>query len=62
MSNGPVRGGCIAFGALLILLVQISVLSYSANSADLVQTPLNAASDQGQHCLLTEIPIENAVK
>ena len=28
---------------------------YYENSADPVQTPPNAASDQGLHCLLTEI-------
>ena len=35
---------------------------YFPNSADSVQMPPNAASDQGLHCLLTEISMENAVK
>ena len=30
-------------------------LGYCASSEDLVQTPQNAASDQGRHCLLTGI-------
>ena len=33
-----------------------------ANSADSVQTPRSAASDQGLHCLLTGISIQNALK
>ena len=33
-------------------------LEYYANSADLVQMPQNAASDQGQHCLLTGISVQ----
>ena len=32
------------------------------NSADSDQTPQNAASDQGLHCLLTEISIQNRIK
>ena len=44
------------------ILDQIPVLGYFANSADPVQTPPYAASDQGLHCLLTEISMENAVK
>ena len=37
-------------------------MGYYANSAGLVQTPLNAASDQGLHCLQPKISIENTVK
>ena len=39
----------------LTLLEQIPILGYYANSADPVQMPPNVASDQGLHCLLTEI-------
>ena len=35
-------------------LDQITILGYYANSADLVQMPPNATSDQSQHCLLTD--------
>ena len=38
------------------------VLEYYTNNADLVQTPQDAASDQGPHCLLTEISMENTIK
>ena len=31
-------------------------------NAEPVQTPPNTTSDQGLHCLLTEISVENAVK
>ena len=37
-------------------------LGYYANSADPIQMPPNAASDQGLHCLQTEISMENTVK
>ena len=43
-------------------LSQLSVLGYHANSADPAQTPPNAASDLGLHCLLTEIFMDNIVK
>ena len=39
-------------------LRQGTLLGYYANSADPVQTPPNAASDQYLHCLLTEISME----
>ena len=32
-----------------------------ANIADPVQTPQNAASDQGLHCLLTDISMQNTI-
>ena len=35
------------------------VLLYYANSADSVQTAQNVASDQGQHCLLKGICMQN---
>ena len=41
---------------------QIALLRYFANSAGPVQTPQNAASDQGLHCLHTEMSMENAEK
>ena len=41
---------------------RISVSVAYANSADLVQTPQNAASDQGLHCLVTGISMQNTVK
>ena len=37
-------------------------MGYDANSADPVQMPQNAASDQDLHCLLTEISVKSAVK
>ena len=43
-------------------LDQRPVLGYYENTADPVQTPPNAASDQGLHCLLTDIAMGNAVK
>ena len=48
--------------AIKITTDQISVLGYYANSADPGQTPPNAASDQGLHCLFTRISLENAAK
>ena len=33
-----------------------------ANGADPVQMPQNAASDQGLHCLLTEISMQNTIE
>ena len=41
---------------------QIPLLGYYANSADPVQTPQKAASEQGQHCFLTGISVQNAIK
>ena len=38
------------------------VLGHYTNSADPVQMPQNAASDQDQHCLLTGISTENAAE
>ena len=38
---------------------QISLLGYYASSAHPVQTPQNAMSDQGQHCLFTAISMQN---
>ena len=46
-------------------LIHISLASHfgkQANSADPDQTPQNAASDQGLHCLLTGISIRNRIK
>ena len=43
-------------------LDRISVLEACANSAGPVQTPLNAASDQGLHFLLTEISMQTTIK
>ena len=43
-------------------LDRISILKYYANSADPVQTPRNAASDQGLHYLLTGMSMQNTVK
>ena len=40
----------------------IPVLGYYANSADLVQTPQNAACDQGLHCLLSFFSMENTLE
>ena len=40
----------------------MTILETYANSADPVQTPQKAASDQDLHCLLTEISIQNTVK
>ena len=39
----------------LTLLEWIPILGYYVNSGDTVQMPQNAASDQGLHCLFTEI-------
>ena len=52
----------IAYSFFNPFRVQIPVLEYCANCADPVQTPQTAASDQGLHCLLTAISIENTVK
>ena len=35
---------------------------WGSNSADLVQTPQNAASDQGLYCLITGMSLKNTVK
>ena len=40
-------------------LDQITHLQYNLNSADPVQMPQDAASDQGPHCLLTGISMQN---
>ena len=48
-----------------IHLTHISLASHfwtQANSADPDQTPQNATSDQGLHCLLTGISIRNRIK
>ena len=37
-------------------------MGYYANSADPVQMPQIAASEQDQHCLLTVISMQNTVK
>ena len=39
-----------------------TLLGYYVNSADSVQMPRKVVSDQGLHCLLTEISMENTVK
>ena len=44
----------------LTLFKPDTVLGYYANSADPVQTPPNAASDQGLHCLFTDISMQYA--
>ena len=44
------------------LLDRIPVSGYYANSVDPVLMPQNAASDQGQQCLLTGISIQNIIK
>ena len=44
------------------LVRQDTLFGYYANSADPFQTMPNAVSDQGLHCLLTEVFTENAVK
>ena len=55
------------FGALRVqlfnqpLLDHIHHWGYYANSADPDQTPHNAPSDRGLHCLLTGISIQNTV-
>ena len=46
----------------LTLSDQIPLLGYFANSADPVQTPQMAASDQGLHCLLIGISMQNTIK
>ena len=46
---------------IVFSVVHISLASFfvtKAKSADPGQTPQNAASDQGLHCLLTELSIE----
>ena len=48
-----------------VILTHISLVSLfgtKANSADPDQTPQNAASDQGLHCLLAGISIRNRIK
>ena len=52
-----------AYQAARLALFRLGTrLRYYVNSADPVQTPQNAASELGQHCLLTEISMENTVK
>ena len=44
------------------ILCRKIVFGTYANSADPDQTPQNAAPDQGLHCLLTGISIQNQIK
>ena len=60
--SGPLDVSEVNILQYLPVLDQISVLGYNANSADPVQTPSNAAFDQGLHCLLTEISMESTGK
>ena len=45
----------------LPVLDRIPILGAYSNSADQVQMPQNAASDQGLHCLLTVSSMQNTV-
>ena len=45
----------------LNFLDQIPIMGYTGNSAHLVQMLQNVVSDQSQHCLLTEISMQNTM-
>ena len=47
---------------ILTLSDRIPVLGYYAHSADPVLMPQNMASDQGLHCLLTAISMQNTME